>query len=242
MNRGLKMKTLTIKLAAPLQSYGNEATFNYRTSYHYPSKSAILGMIAAAMGYRRDDDQHIQQLNQLAIAVRIDQPGTILSDFHIVEYNRKKNERKLTYRDYLQDAVFLVAISGKGNQIDEINEALRHPRFQLSLGRRANVPAGPLKTMIFDDRDPIEILSNVRWQASTWYQRKLRNNHFIDIEIIADAELLPDKRNFLVKDQVGSFSQKGRYHKYRAVVSIHVKLSNDEYRTNDTRHDIMSFL
>ena len=41
------MKTLTIKLTGPLQSYGNEATFSRRTSYHYPSKSAVIGLIAA---------------------------------------------------------------------------------------------------------------------------------------------------------------------------------------------------
>ena len=35
------MKTLVIRLTAPLQSYGNEATFNRRTSNYYPSKSDI---------------------------------------------------------------------------------------------------------------------------------------------------------------------------------------------------------
>lgn len=42
------MKTLTIKLTAPLQAYGNEASFERRTSWPGPSKSAIIGMIAAA--------------------------------------------------------------------------------------------------------------------------------------------------------------------------------------------------
>ena len=49
------MKTLTIRLAGPLQTYGNEATFSRRTSYHYPSKSVVIGLIAAALGYRRND-------------------------------------------------------------------------------------------------------------------------------------------------------------------------------------------
>ncbi len=47
------MKTLTIRLIAPLQSYGNQATFERRTSDDHPSKSAIIGMIAAAMGYKK---------------------------------------------------------------------------------------------------------------------------------------------------------------------------------------------
>ena len=48
------MKTATIRLTAPLQSYGNSASFNQRTSDSYPTKSAIVGMIAAALGYSRE--------------------------------------------------------------------------------------------------------------------------------------------------------------------------------------------
>jgi CRISPR system Cascade subunit CasD len=141
------MKSLTIRLTAPLQSYGNEATFNRRTTDDYPSKSAIIGMIAAALGYRRDDSR-INSLNKLLMAVRIDQPGKVLTDFHMVEYaqNSKKTKRKLTYRDYLQDAVFIVAIGSKDEDlIDRIEYALKHPYFQLSLGRRSNAPAGLLR-------------------------------------------------------------------------------------------------
>ena len=57
------MKTLTIKLTAPLQSYGNEATFERRTTSYYPTKSAVIGMIAAALGYRRTDER-ILKLNE----------------------------------------------------------------------------------------------------------------------------------------------------------------------------------
>lgn len=96
------MKTLTIKLTGPLQSYGNEATFSRRTSYHYPSKSAVIGLIAAALGYRRGD-LRIKRLNELKMAVRIDQPGRTLTDFQTIEYNQKNGKRSLSYRDYLQE-------------------------------------------------------------------------------------------------------------------------------------------
>ena len=61
------MKTLTIKLTAPLQSYGNEATFERRTTNDYPTKSAVIGMVAAALGYRRADAR-IASLNELQLA------------------------------------------------------------------------------------------------------------------------------------------------------------------------------
>ena len=92
------MKVLTIRLTAPLQSYGGTASFNYRTTALHPSKSAVIGMIAAALGYRRDDSR-INKLNQLRYAVRVDQPGTVIQDFQTVEW-KKGSGSKLTYRDY----------------------------------------------------------------------------------------------------------------------------------------------
>lgn len=149
------MKTLTLRLTSPLQSYGNQASFSRRTAATYPSKSAVIGLISAALGYQRTDPR-IQALNELAFAVRIDQPGRTLTDFQTVEW--KKNTRKVTYRDYLQDAVFVVAFEGDDEQIEKISDALRHPVYQLYLGRRANVPAGPLSLTIHRNSQPVDVL------------------------------------------------------------------------------------
>lgn len=237
------MKTLTIKLTAPLQSYGNEATFDRRTSYHCPSKSAVLGMVAAALGYRRDDSQ-VESLNHLLFATRIDQPGQILTDYQTVEYKKGK-DRKLTYRDYLQDAIFVVALGGDPAEIDQIYDALRHPKFQLSLGRRANPPAGPLMMQRFEDQTPVDVLRNLDWQAAGWYQR--RRGESYSVELLADAHLLPEYPNVLVKDAIGSFSQRHRYSRYRAVANTRVLLQStqqnkDRHKTQDTHHDIMAEL
>lgn len=237
MKRGLAMKTLIIKLAGPLQSYGNEATFNRRTSYHYPSKSAILGIIAAALGYRRNDSR-IRKLNQLRMAVRIDQSGRTMTDFQTVEYDQKRQKRSLSYRDYLQDAVFVAAIGGEDKQIEDIQFALHHPKFQLYLGRRANAPAGPLKTQIFDNSNPIEVLREYPWQAAKWYQKRHRQYM---AEVILDADLIPDARFVTYeKDNIGSFDQDHRWHTYRAITDIHVKLMNKDYQEPDTDHDVFA--
>ncbi|MBB1062863.1 type I-E CRISPR-associated protein Cas5/CasD [Limosilactobacillus fastidiosus] len=230
------MRTLTIKLAAPLQSYGNEATFSRRTSYHYPSKSAVLGMIAAALGYRRDDPR-ILQLNRLIIAVRIDQPGRILTDFQTIQYDQKHNKRSLSYKDYLQDAVFITAISGDDQQIMTIENALHHPKFQLFLGRRVNVPAGPLHTQVFENSDPVSVLKTYPWQAAKWYQRRVHQDYY-SAELITDANLVKSHFTSFVKDNIGSFDENHRWHVYRSVASIRVKLLNKSYQ--NTEHDIMA--
>ena len=88
------MKTLTIKLKAPLQAYGNEATFERRTTNPYPTKSAVIGMISASLGYDRNDKK-ILKLNDLEFAVRSDQPGQIVNDFQIVEYAKSATKKTI---------------------------------------------------------------------------------------------------------------------------------------------------
>ena len=89
------MSTLLLRLAGPMQSWGVESKFEVRRSGTEPSKSAVIGLIAAAMGRRRDSS--LDDLNQLMFGVRVDQPGVIQRDFQMV-----KNEKTsyLTYRYY----------------------------------------------------------------------------------------------------------------------------------------------
>ncbi|VDG22730.1 type I-E CRISPR-associated protein Cas5/CasD [Lactiplantibacillus mudanjiangensis] len=233
------MKILTIKLAAPLQSYGNEATFERRTTAHYPTKSAVIGMIAAALGYRRTDPR-ITTLNDLSFAVRIDQAGTVLTDYQTVEW--KKNTRKITYREYLQDAKFMVALGSEDAQfIEQIKLALTHPKFPLFLGRRSNAPAGVLQVELFDETSPVAILKKMTWQAANWYQRK---GHRATIEIIADADLIPDKTSALVKDRVQSFDQRNRRYSFRAIARTNVNLVDldQQAQAAGTQHDAMYYL
>lgn len=227
------MKTLTIKLAGPLQSYGNEATFNRRTSNDYPTKSAVIGLVAAALGYHRNDSR-ITELAQLNFAVRIDQPGVSMTDFQTVKYGNKGS--KLTYRDYLQDAVFVAALSGDDQQIDEIAYALKHPQFQLFLGRRSNAPAGVLKLFRFSEMNAVQALERLEWQASSWYQRRYKT---IKTQIIADASLLPEKRNQMVKDQVISFAQTNRQLGFRAIAIKRIDLEQrgSQLSSVKTSHD-----
>ncbi|MFD1124645.1 type I-E CRISPR-associated protein Cas5/CasD [Lentilactobacillus raoultii] len=241
------MKTITIRLAGLLQSYGNEAPFNIRTTSNYPSKSAVIGMISAAFGYQRDCSK-IQIFNRLEFAVRIDQPGKLLTDFQTVHTAKSSYT---THRDYLQDAVFVVAIGSDDEQlIDDIDEALHHPKYQLFLGRRANVPAGILKTKVFKNTNPLTALKQLSCQADEWYQyQHYQGRDSIQLKVLGDANLVPDAESFLVKDTVKSFDQSHRQHGFRAVVESNVITKiiwRDGNRMNDsgpdTHHNPMRFL
>lgn len=239
------MKTITIKLTAPLQSYGDEASFNLRTSYAYPSKSAIIGMVAAAFGYRREETDKISQLNSLKYAVRIEQAGSMMNEFQIAEYHKNANttSKKLTYRNFLQDAVFIAAIGGEKSQIDKIEFALKHPKFQLYLGRRSNPPAGLLEIETFENENPLQVLENLEWKAAKWYQKKYHQAIY-HTHITGDADLFDTDNIHLVKDSFGSFDSKNRFHNYRKVATKMIELENPcaEEDLTDNELDFWKFI
>ena len=81
------MRTLLLKFAGPLQSWGTASDFEIRHTDLYPSKSAVIGLIAASLGYRRNDDERNQKLNKL--------------DFEkIFEYANKTNNLKAIKKLY----------------------------------------------------------------------------------------------------------------------------------------------
>lgn len=226
------MKVITIRLTAPFQSYGNQATFNVRSTNLFPTKSAVVGMVAAALGYRREDTR-IASLNDLDFAVRIDQVGSTTTDFQIAKYDAKK-PGKLTYRENLQDYVYVVALGSEDiDLIDKINFSLHHPKFQLFLGRRSNPPAGVLRTETFEATTPIEVLKDkLPWQASKWYQKKYSAPNF-EAELYADANLLPGNSNFMMQDIAESFNPRNRRFSYRSVAKARVTLVNPQSHEHD---------
>lgn len=70
------MATLLLRLAAPLQSWGSDSKFETRKTDREPTKSGVVGLLAAALGLRRDDTEGLARLNGLRFAVRADQEGS----------------------------------------------------------------------------------------------------------------------------------------------------------------------
>ena len=112
------MATLLLRLAAPLQSWGTDSKFEIRNTSREPSKSGVVGLLAAALGRKRD--ANLEDLNRLRFGVRVDQEGELLHDYHIASIHgygpmieKIKNYDKkpfITHRYYLSDAVFLVGL------------------------------------------------------------------------------------------------------------------------------------
>lgn len=234
----VRLKTIILKFSGPLQSWGTNSHFETRHTDSYPSKSAVIGLIAAALGYRRDENEKIKKLNQLDFGVRIDQPGQLLSDYHTARsFNNKGNLDRtyVTNRYYLEDAIFLVAIGHCDDDwIDEILGGLRSPYFQMCMGRRSLPVPMDFIFKITED-DVIHSLKNTDWQASSWYRK--RQNKYLDA--YADKNLVNSGRVSLRKDYVESFDQKSREFSYREESHFMIHIPSER---NKTEHDAFSAL
>lgn len=218
------MKTILLKFAGPLQSWGTDSKFETRYTDRYPSKSGVVGLLSASFGFKREDDENIGQLNDLNFAVRIDQVGELLNDYHTA---RKYNEKGIfqhtyvTNRYYLQDAVFTVAIGHENEQwMDAIEKALKNPCYQPFLGRRSN----PLTADFFigtTTDDVMTSLEKLDWQAAPWYKKK---NKIERLTIYADADLISQGSSRFIRDRVVSFSQKERKHGFRPIKRKYVSV------------------
>ena len=135
------MSTLLLRLAGPLQSWGVSSKFNNRTTEREPSKSGVIGLLAAAQGRSRDDC--LDDLSSLRYGVRTDQKGTVIRDYHTAHRPENDKLSYITNRFYLADATFLIGLEGDERLLQELNESIRNPVYPLYLGRRSCPPASP---------------------------------------------------------------------------------------------------
>ena len=136
------MSTLLLRLAAPLQAWGADSKFDIRLTEKEPTKSGVVGLLAAALGIRRDDTEALKALSCLRFGVRVDREGRLLHDFHTAH---SVKSAYVTHRYYLSDAVFLCGLESQDTALlHRLAEALTHPAFPLFLGRRSCPPTLPL--------------------------------------------------------------------------------------------------
>ena len=224
------MKTILLKFSGPLQSWGTDSHFETRHTDSHPSKSGVIGMIAAGLGYHRDQEEQLIRLNNLDFAVRVDQPGQILRDYHTARKYKENGSFDRTYvtnRYYLQDAVFVVALSSSDEElISDVISAVKNPYFSLFLGRRSLPPTADLLLDMFDT-DAITVLKEYPWQASAWYQKK----HSPRLQIFADETLVSGGSIRVRNDIAVSFSQRtGRKFSPRKESRILAQVPGSEWR------------
>lgn len=164
------MEYLLFRLYGPLASWGEIAVGESRHTAAYPGKSALLGLLAAAIGIRRDEeDRQLSLVAGYQFAVKVISTGSLLRDYHTTQvpdsvgkftYRTRRDELVigkerigtiLSSREYRCDAFSLVAVRALDKapfSLSELREALLSPKFHLYLGRKSCPLAAPLNPIV----------------------------------------------------------------------------------------------
>tara|TARA_B110001469_G_C9648333_1_gene329278 strand:+ start:6785 stop:7468 length:684 start_codon:yes stop_codon:yes gene_type:complete len=166
----MSSNALAIYLDGPMQSWGVASRFQHRESESLPTKSGVLGLVAAAMGIDKHATDEAEQLKPLA-ALRFSvfrafpengkRPHQRLSDFHTVGGGYDKTDPRgrlsmphkasggpfgtvITHRTYLTDARFIAVLEGDAAVLAHCASALENPHWGVWFGRKTCLPAAPL--------------------------------------------------------------------------------------------------
>jgi CRISPR system Cascade subunit CasD len=153
-----------------MASWGEIAVGEMRHSEVKPSKSALIGLLAAALGITREQDDQQQALaNGYRFAVKMLSTGQVMRDYHTAQapdsvgkfrYRTRRDElvtgrarlgTVLSTREYRTDSQAVVAICANPESpwsLAQLADALTRPRFHLYLGRKSCPLAAPLNPQI----------------------------------------------------------------------------------------------
>lgn len=166
------MQYLVFRLYGPMASWGETAVGGDRPSASHPGRSAVLGLLAAALGIKRSEQAQLSALYQsVQFAVKEYSAGVLVRDYHTAQvpstdkkrvHRHRKSELTapgyklntvLSSRDYRSDGVWVVAIWLTDKAVvtlAELAEALLKPRFTLYLGRKSCPLAAPLSPKVLE--------------------------------------------------------------------------------------------
>lgn len=169
---------LALLLDGPMQSWGFTSRFTRRTTALFPTKSGIIGLIAAALGVNKFEASESTEIAQLAALqctiVKLPKqrngqasPILRLADYHTIGggYDKGTDAMKkpraasgkgletiLSERHYLLDARFGILLEGDRSRLEALAAALRNPKWGVWLGRKCCIPASPLLVGVSQDR------------------------------------------------------------------------------------------
>lgn len=165
--------SLLLLLKGPLQSWGDESRYTTRATGSTPSKSGVIGLLAAAQGRRRIDP--LEDLVGLDYAVRVDQSGALLRDYQTAQPWQKDSRApaKLVSRYFLSDAAFVAAIGSENRSILEgLQGNLYQPAYPLFLGRRSCPAPANLDLGIVEGDVVTALMEYEEWHATLSHKKE----------------------------------------------------------------------
>lgn len=169
------MDYLLFRLYGPMASWGDIAVGESRHSFRGPTKAAVMGLVAAALGIKREEEERHLALNRsYSMATAVITQGQLLRDYHTVQapdavgkfrYRTRRDElilgkarlgTVLSSREYRTDALAWVALRASDDMpysLPQLADALAEPVFLLYLGRKSCPLGAPLDAQLIVAKD-----------------------------------------------------------------------------------------
>lgn len=226
-------------LEGPLQAWGHDSKFGVRETLNFPTRSGILGLLCCARGAGGAEVAWLAKMNEMSMEVRAyartgnnGQPylrEPALCDFQMVGSGYDDSDpwqnllipktsdgkkavgggTKMTYRYYLQDAVFAVVLEVPQQQAESLSDALQNPVWDLYLGRKNCVPTELIYQGIFGD-------AGTAWQqAEILAESKRRSLSYAITEGEGDGDIMT------LNDVPVQFGPQKRYRDRRVTLQEH---------------------
>lgn len=221
------MRYLTLYLRAPLQSWGASSKFGDRGTIDAPTRSGLLGLIAAACGIDKNDEardrEWLVRAAKLSMTILAFRRGDRMTDYHTVGARYDKDDpwqkqmipvtadgkprgtADITHRDYLVDSVLGAIISGDDALVAEMAAALANPVWGVWLGRKSCIPTEPVFAGVFESAETARIALADRWHRSLERAGKTVGETTAAFSVI---EALPGEADETVLDVPVSFTKR----------------------------------
>jgi CRISPR system Cascade subunit CasD len=164
---------LVFLLHAPLAAMGGIAVGERRAGFDRPGKSAIIGLVAAALGLDRSDDAAHAALEEgYGLGLGEIKSGRLLLDYHTTQtpsrqrnrlFRTRKSELEvddlntlLSLREYRADPAYLVVLWRRATpqwSLSQLAEALGRPHFVLYFGRKSCPLGLPVDARVVEAED-----------------------------------------------------------------------------------------
>ncbi len=153
------MKLLTMTLQAPLMTFGVSGFSSIRETLHFPSRSAVIGIVASAMGIRRNESRLVELHKKIKVhssmrkSVKVDREyntvrvakNSQVTESSGLQYSQDVAGTLQIFRQLIHDNSFRVVLEVSDDTLaDEIEQALLDPVFVPYIGQRSCVPTKPL--------------------------------------------------------------------------------------------------
>lgn len=215
---------LVFQLYGAMASWGDIAVGEFRSSWDHPTRSAVIGLLSAALGICRDDEDRLSAVaSGYRFSFRINEEGTPIRDYHTTQVpasgsgrNRKVFQTRkeelsgseshistiLSTRDYLCDSGFTVFVTSKPEApypLDILKFHLKNPVFTLYLGRKSCPLSLPLNPQVIEAESLEEVC---RMVPPVMYSRRKKDRFRVFWESGVEAGITSFQRQIRRDDPI----------------------------------------